>query len=61
MTTTNNVDRERVDLGGSRLLRTDELEHVSGGMDLKGASEALTNRANPLTGYKSAASEGWGN
>ena len=33
------------DLGGiGGLLRDDELEHVSGGMDLKGASEAMTQR-----------------
>jgi hypothetical protein len=34
--------------GGGRLLRSEELEHVSGGMDLRGLSEAMTQRAEQL-------------
>jgi hypothetical protein len=46
MSKTNDTSKPTHDLGGiGRLLRSDELEHVSGGMDLKGASDALTQRA----------------
>jgi hypothetical protein len=43
-----NNDQKPEDDQAVRRLRSDELEHVSGGMDLRGLSEAMTQRAEQL-------------
>jgi hypothetical protein len=55
---TNDTTKPTHDLGGSRLLRDEEPEHVSGGVDLKGLPDALTGK---ILQYKTSQADGYGN
>jgi hypothetical protein len=57
MSKTNDTPKPTPDLDG-RLLRDEELEHVSGGVDLKGLSDPLTGK---ILQYKTSQAEGLGN
>src|SRR5262245_41980067 len=68
MSKTNDNSKPRHDLGGvGRQLRSDELEHVSGGSDgITGDVQSKKHGSLDVSkmlmgGYKTAAAEGWGN